>query len=59
MHQTRDFGKDATSAPVELGGEIHNISRNGALMHVLLQSWKLHVYGSGMLGAFWNSHAAR
>ena len=41
------------SAPAELGGEIHNVSRNRARTQVLLQARKLHVYGSGTFGAFW------
>ena len=50
-HQTCDFCEHATSAPAELGREIHNVSRNRATK-VLLQAQKLHVYGSGTLGAF-------
>ena len=42
-----------TSAPAELGGEIHIVSRNRARTQVLLQARKLHVYGSGTSGAFW------
>ena len=53
-HQTCDFGEHATSAPAELGGEIHNVSRNRARTRVLLQARKLHVYGSGTFGAFWD-----
>ena len=34
-HQTRDFGEHATSAPAELGGKIHNVSRNRARTQVL------------------------
>ena len=30
-HQTRDFREHAASAPAELGGEIHNVSRNRAV----------------------------
>ena len=42
-----------TSAPAELGGEIHNISRSRARTQVLLQARKLHVCGSGTFGALW------
>ena len=52
-HQTCDFRAHATSAPAELGGEIHNVSHNRACTQVLLQARKLHVYGSGTFGAFW------
>ena len=45
--------KHATSAPSELGGETHNVSRNRARTKVLLQARKLHVYRSGAFGAFW------
>ena len=45
-----DFGEHATSAPAELGGKIHNVSRNRARTQVLPQARKLHVYGSGTLG---------
>ena len=45
--------KRATSAPAELGGEIQSVSRNRARTQVLLQAWKLRVYGSGTFGAFW------
>ena len=41
------------AAPAELGGETHKVSRNGARTQVLLQARKLHVYGSGTVGAFW------
>ena len=51
---TRDFGEPAASAPAELGGEIHNVSRYPARTQVPLQARKLHVYGSGTFGAFWN-----
>ena len=47
-----DFGERATSAPAELGGEGHNVSRNRARTRVLLQARMLHVYGSGTCGAF-------
>ena len=40
------FRKHTTSAPAELGGEIHNISQNRA------HTPKSHVYGSGTFGAF-------
>ena len=53
-HQTCDFSGHATSAPAELGGEIHNVSRSRARMQVPLQAEKWHVSGSGMFGAFWN-----
>ena len=53
-HQTCDFSKHTTSAPAELGGEIHNVLRNRARMQVLLQARKLHVYASGTFGAFWD-----
>ena len=56
-HQTCDFREHATSAPAELGGEIHNVSRNRARAQVLLQARKLHVYGSGTFGAFWRNTA--
>ena len=52
-HQPCEFREHATSAPAELGGEIHNVSRNRARTQVLLQARKLHVYGSGTFGAFW------
>ena len=52
-HQTCDFGKCATSAPAELGGKIHNVSRTRARTQVLLQARKLRVYLSGTFGAFW------
>ena len=52
-HQTCDFREHCTSAPAELGGKIHNISRNRDRTQVLLQARKLHVYGSGTFGAFW------
>ena len=45
--------KHATSAAAELGGEIHNVSRNRARAQVLPRAQKLHVYGSGTFGAFW------
>ena len=45
----------ATSAPAELGGKIHNVSRNRARTQVPLQARKLHVYGRGTFGAFWPS----
>ena len=47
------YREHATSAPAELGGEPHNVSRNRARTQVLLQARKLHVYGSGAFGAFW------
>ena len=40
------FCEHVTSAPTELGGEIHVVSRNRARTQVLLQARKLHVYGS-------------
>ena len=43
----------ATSAPAENGGGMHNVSRNRARTQVPLQARKLHVYGSGAFGAFW------
>ena len=46
--------KHATSAAAELGGEIHNVSRNRAHTQVLLQAQKLRVYGRDTLGAFWD-----
>ena len=49
----RDFREYSTSAPAELGGEIHNVSRNRTRTKVLLQVRRLHVYGSGSFGAFW------
>ena len=54
-HHTCDFREHATSAPAELGGEIHDVLRNRALIKVLLQAHKLDVYGSGTFGAFWYS----
>ena len=45
--------KHATSAPAELGGKIHNISRNRSRTHVLPQVRKSQVYASGTVGAFW------
>ena len=57
-HQTCDFGEHATSAPAELGGEIHKVSRNRARTQVFLQARKLHVYGKGTSGAFW-AHRAK
>ena len=53
--QKCDFGERDNSAPAELGGETHNVSRNRARTRVLLQARKLHVYGSGTFGAFWES----
>ena len=35
-----------------LGGELHDVLRNRARTQVLLQAWKLRVYGSGTFGAF-------
>ena len=43
-HQMCDFIEHATSAPAELGMEIHNVSRNRARTQVILQAQKLHVY---------------
>ena len=51
-HRTCHFREHATSAPAELGGDIHKVSQNRAHTLVLLQARKLHVYGSGTLGAF-------
>ena len=45
---------NATSAPAELGGGIHKVSRNGPRMQVRPQVRQLHVYGSGTFGAFWS-----
>ena len=42
---TNNNTNDATSAPAELGGEMHNFSRNRASTKVPLQAQKLHVYG--------------
>ena len=52
-HQTRAFREHATSATAELGGEIHNFSRNRARTHVLLQAQKLQHASSDTFGAFW------
>ena len=52
QHQTCHFRKQAASAPAELGGEIHNVSRNRDRKQVLPQAHKLHVYGRGSFGAF-------
>ena len=43
-HQTCYFREHATSAPAELGGKFHNVSRNRARTQVLLQAQKLHVF---------------
>ena len=51
-HQTCHFRRHTTSAPAELGGETHDVSRNRARAQVLPQAQKLHVYGSGALAAF-------
>ena len=51
-HQPCDFREHATSAPAELGGEIHNVSRNRAHTQVLLRARKSHLCGSGTFGAF-------
>ena len=51
-HQTRYFRKHATSVPAELGGKIHNVSRNRTRTQVLPQAQKSHVYGSRAFGAF-------
>ena len=51
--ETCDFREHVTSAPAELGGKIHIVSRNRARTQVFLQARKLHVYGSGSFGAFW------
>ena len=50
---TWHFRAHATSAPAELGGEIHSVSRNRARTQVLLQARRLHVCGSGTFDAFW------
>ena len=50
--QTRYFREHATSAPEEFGDKF-NVSRNRAHAQVLLQAQKLHVYGNGTCGAFW------
>ena len=42
----------ATSAPAELGGKIHKVSRNRARAQVPPQARKLPVCGSGTFGAF-------
>ena len=46
------FHTHAISAPVESGGEIHNISRNRACAQVPPRARKLRAYGSGTSGAF-------
>ena len=57
--QMCDFREHATSsAPAELGAEIHKVSRNRARTQVLLQARKLHVRGSGTCGASWKKRAA-
>ena len=53
-HQTCDLHECATSAPAELGGETHNVSRSRACTQVLLRVRKLLVCGSGTFGAFWD-----
>ena len=52
-HQTCDFSEHVTSAPAELGGEIHNFLRNQARTKVLPQARKSHAHGRGTFGAFW------
>ena len=51
-HRTCHFRKHAASVPAELGGGIHKVSRNRSRTQVLLQAHVLHIYGSGMFGAF-------
>ena len=53
QHRTRDLNDHATSAPAELGEEMHNDSRSRARTQALLQARKLHVYGNVAFGAFW------
>ena len=58
-HQRCDFGEHDTSAPAELGGEIHNVSRNRARKQVPLQARKSHACGGGTFGAFWGGEGSR
>ena len=52
QHHICYFREHATSAPAELGGGIHNVSRTRASAQALPQAQKLHVHGRGTFGAF-------
>ena len=54
-YQTCYYRRHPTSAPTELGGEIHNVSRDRDRTQVLPQAQKLHGYGSSTFGAFLQS----
>ena len=52
--QTYDFGEGATSAPAELGGEIHPcLAKSSPYAGPSAGTEVAHVYGSRTFGAFW------